>query len=542
MTDYINFTYDKLTSSTTSISINNFDLAVAGKQLFKDSSLSIQANTIYGFIGKNGSGKSSLLKQLYRIQTDKNQSNKIDTLYVEQEIKLDERKPIDFILDSNSKLKKLQDELSQIILLMEEEEIEDSVFETLLEKREELDVSINIWNPELEKSLAIKILKGLSFTDIMLKQESTLLSGGWMMRLSLARSLYLKPDLLLLDEPTNHLDLEAIIWLGDYLNKWNKTVIIVSHNIGFLNDTCDYIINIEDNKLVSYKGNYNAFKEANENKHTEMKNKWVKYNKQLKEIKKKGIKEKITEFELKNKVEQPVQLYSIYIEFESLPYIGGNLVSLDNASFSYGKENILENDALQVFPPILEKITCGIDMKSKIVLVGRNGSGKSTLVKLLVESIQPTSGSFEKKQQARIGYYNQHFESYLPLDITPIEYILSTTKVDINTMRQQFGKIKLDKNCYDKKICKLSGGQKARVALVQLILMKPHLLILDEPTNHLDIETVEALIDSLVKFEGGILVVTHESYLIKKLDSVIWMMDKTIKIIDSYDEYIKYIL
>ena len=534
MTDYLNFTFDKLISTTLAMSINNFDLSIAGKQLFKDSKLSIQSNTIYGLIGRNGSGKSSLLKELYSIQNklvSEKDSVKIDILYVEQEIKLDSRNPLDFILDSNSKLKKMQDELIHITKLMEDTDM--SNYDTLNEKCKELYSTINIWNPELEKATAIKILRGLGFTESMLEQESSLLSGGWMMRMSLARSLYLKPDLLLLDEPTNHLDLEAIVWLGDYLNDWNKTVVVVSHNIGFLNDTCDYIINIEDMKLIYYKGNYNAFKECLENKHTENKNKWDKYEKQLKDIKKKGIKDKIVEFEKKNKVDKPEPLYSVYIDFENQPVISGNILSIENVSYSYGDKKILDN------------ITCGIDMESKIVLVGKNGSGKSTFVKLLIEELVPTIGTISKKHQARIGYYNQHFESYLPFDMTPIEYILSTTTSELNTVRQYFGKIKLDKTCYDKKICELSGGQKARIALVKLILMKPHLLILDEPTNHLDIETVESLIKGLLEFQGGLLVITHESELIRKLDGNIWMMDQdthSIKRIDSYDNYIEYIL
>jgi ATP-binding cassette subfamily F protein 1 len=536
MTDYLNFTHDKLVSSSTAISINNFDLSIAGKQLFKDSKLSIQSNTIYGLIGKNGSGKSSLLKQLYSIQNEiktNKDSVKIDTLYVEQEIKLDERNPLDFILDSNSKLIKMQSDLDTITKLMEQDDIDDSIYTSLNEKSQELYSIVNVWNPELEKALAIKILKGLGFTETMLAQESTLLSGGWMMRMSLARSLYLKPDLLLLDEPTNHLDLEAIVWLGDYLNSWNKTVVVVSHNIGFLNDTCDYIVNIEDMKLVYYKGNYNAFKECLANKNKEIKDKWDKFEKQLKDIKKKGIKQKTIDFEAKNKAEKPGPLYSVYIQFDDILNVSGNILSLDNASYSYGSNEVLKN------------ITCGIDMDSKIVLVGKNGSGKSTFVKLLIEELKPTTGSLYRKQQAKIGYYNQHFESYLPQDMTPIEYILSSTKVDINSVRQQLGKIKLEKICYDKKISDLSGGQKARVALVQLILMKPHILILDEPTNHLDIETVEALIRGLVEYEGGLLVITHESHLIRQLDSVVWMMDpesKSIKTIESYDDYISYIL
>jgi ATP-binding cassette subfamily F protein 1 len=531
MTEYINFTHNNFISTIDSINCKNFDISIAGKQLFINTSLIIQPNTIYGLIGKNGSGKSTLLKQIYSMQQNSiNNSMKINTLYVEQEILLDTRNPIDFILDSNSKLKKTQDELNAITILLENEDIKNKDYNILNEKSKELYEIINIWNPELEKSLAIRILKGLGFTDKMLEQSSTYLSGGWCMRLSLARSLYLRPDLLLLDEPTNHLDLEAIIWISDYLNTWNKTVIVVSHNIGFLNDTCDYIINIENMKLVYYKGNYNAFKECLKNTQTEIKNKWDKYEKQLKDIKKKGVKNNIIEFEKKNKAIKPELLYSIYINFDLIPIINGNIISVENMSFSYKDNSILEN------------ISCGIDMNSKIVLVGKNGSGKSTFVNLLIRVIEPTKGSIYINPQARIGYYSQHFESYLPSDKTPVEYIMSTLNVDINCIYQYFGKIKLDKISYNKPIHSLSGGQKARVALVKLILMQPHLLILDEPTNHLDIETVDALIKGLINYNGGILIITHETDLIKKLDKTIWMLDpdsKNIMNIESYNEYVR---
>ena len=532
MTDYINFTYDKIISTSDMILINSLDLMVGSKYLFKNTKLSLQPSTIYGLIGRNGFGKSSLLKQIYSIMNKKitNNLNSCfnETLYVEQEITLDKRNPIDFILDSNIKLTKKIKELEEVTLLLEKDEGYES-YNILNERSKELYNVINTWNPELEKANAIIILKGLGFTEKMLKEESLLLSGGWMMRLSLARALYLKPDMLLLDEPTNHLDLEAIIWLGDYLTTWHKTVIIVSHNIGFLNDTCNYIINIENNKLVYYKGNYNKFKECLENKLTEEKKKYDRYIKQLGDIKKKGDKNKTIEFEKKNKCEKPTPFYNIYIMFEEVGRIKGNIISVDNISYNYNNNNI-----------ILDSISCGIDIDSRIVLVGKNGSGKSTFIKLLMGELTPTKGDVTLNKMARIGYYNQHFESYLPHELTPIEYIMKSCS-DINMIRQQFGKIKLDKECFNKKISELSGGQKARVALVQIILMQPHLLILDEPTNHLDIETVEALIIGLKCFTGGIVVITHESHIIRNMGARIWMLDnKSINYtVDSYDDYIE---
>lgn len=523
--------YNNKTSTSKNISIENFDLSIGSKVLFTDAKLNIVTDTVYGLIGKNGSGKSSLLLEIFKLQNSiekksTTESIKIDTLYSEQEIVLDSRNPVDYILDSNTKLINKQNELNRLEQMIQNEmNVDQSTLDELYD-------IINTWNPESEKGKVIKILKGLGFTDSMLMNESQILSGGWMMRISLARSLYLKPDLLLLDEPTNHLDLDAIIWLTQYISEWNKTVIIISHNIGFLNDVCDYIINIENKTLMYYKGNYNSFKLALQCKYTTELKIWTKYEKNLKDIKKKGQKELITKFLDKNKQVRPKPPYKIYIMFNVPNTIRSNIISVKKVSYGY---NIID--------PILENIDFGLDINSKVILVGPNGSGKSTLVKLLIGELIPTNGVIDRHPQATIGYYSQHFESTLPLDISPIQYLLNTTKVELNTIKSHFGKIKLDELYQNKPISLLSGGMKSKVALTQLILLNPHFLILDEPTNHLDIETVDALIDSLSLFQGGLLIITHETELIRKLDHTIWLMDQTNKTIKynigTYDEYIE---
>jgi ATP-binding cassette subfamily F protein 1 len=258
-----NITFDKFTVTNETININNFDISISGKQLFKNAILQLSPGKKYGLLGPNGSGKTTLLLNLLQLRNQDNQeTSKIYTLYVDQEIKLDHRNPVDFILDSNYKQRNIQKSIDEINLLLESDTLEDNEIESYQQKMIDLSEIISNWNPKKEESDVIKILIGLGFSLSDLHKESQLFSGGWQMRISLARSLYLDPDLLLLDEPTNHLDLEATIWLTDYLESWKHTAIIISHNIGFINDVCDYILNIETQKLGMYKGNYTSFKKA----------------------------------------------------------------------------------------------------------------------------------------------------------------------------------------------------------------------------------------------------------------------------------------
>ncbi len=276
-----NFIYENFTYNVNTLSINNFNLGVNNKTLFEEASLTINYGQRYCLIGKNGYGKTTLLKQFKSLCND----DKLKILYVEQELILDERTPLQFIFDSNIKLKHYQDRVN---MLQEKFNVSETYNEEEYNELVEAQTCLDSFNPDKEEALINKILIGLGFTQEMLETPSNLFSGGWQMRLSLARSLYLEPDLLLLDEPTNHLDLEAIIWLADYLQSWKKIALIVSHNIGFINNVCTYILNIENKKLISYRGNYNKFKSAFNKKLIEMKKEYEKFDKKLKEQKKKG--------------------------------------------------------------------------------------------------------------------------------------------------------------------------------------------------------------------------------------------------------------
>jgi len=553
--DLYNFTNESIACNFNSLSINNFNLSVGSKNLFKDSNLILSSGNKYGFIGKNGYGKTSLLKQIPTVCDE----TKMRHLYVEQELILDERLPVQFILDSNVKLKLIEERVNMLRMQFENDEGEFN--EDSFKELEEAENELNSFNPNKEESIIKKILVGLGFSIENLEKPSNLFSGGWQMRLSLGRALYLEPDLLLLDEPTNHLDLEAIIWLSNYLQSWKKIAVIVSHNIGFLNSVCSHIINIENYQTKVYKGNYYKFKKEYDNKLLEAKNNYESYDRKIKEMKKKNVtKDKIETFIKKNKVERPEKDYDIKIDFLPVRTYSNNIIKIENVSFSYYHDNHANNhnnhnNSDNNENKILDNITLGLSMESRVTLVGLNGSGKSTLIKLIMGEIKPQSGTISVKDGVKIGYYNQHFDQQLPFDKTPIEFLMNIApssdligknlnKYEI--VRSYLGKIKLDSSNHTKLIGELSGGQKARVALIKLIFEQPQILLLDEPTNHLDIETVETLIESLETFTGGMVLITHEPEMIERLSTNIWMLDKdTKKIItniNSFDDYCNLIL
>ena len=519
-----NFNYEKKTITLDSISIRNFSLSVGGKNLFEDTDLQLGYGQRYGFIGKNGSGKTSLIKQIPSLCNDN-----ILVLYIEQELILDESRidtPLEYVLGSNDKLNLMQQNVEKLRIMFDNDEIDH-------DKLAEAESELSSYNTDMEKVKVIKILNGLGFDDIMINQSVNIFSGGWRMRISLARALYLEPDILLLDEPTNHLDLEAIIWFETYIKSWKKILIVVSHNIGFLNEVCTHIINIENKKLCTYKGNYSRFKITYNKKLENQIKEYEKYEKTVKQMKKSGkySKKDMDEYEKKHVPYRPDMYNNFSINFlEPLAVrnSSSNYIRFENVSFGYSDKKIID------------KVSFGLDSESRICLVGLNGSGKSTLIKLISGEIQPTEGEIIIKEGIKFGYYNQHFEQQLPFDKSPVEFLQDYIP-DMQEVRKYLGTIKLEASAHNKKIGELSGGQKARVAMVKLIIERPHFLLFDEPTNHLDIETVEVLIESLESFKGGILLITHESELINSLNTRLWYMNKDTKKIDynieSFDKY-----
>jgi ATP-binding cassette subfamily F protein 1 len=505
-----------MNKSTKDIVINSITIQVPTKTLITDSELKIIYGTKYGLIGRNGHGKSTLLTQIATKQILIPKS--LTTFIVEQELEFDKDKTIyEIVSDANFKKNKLLEKIN----LIEHDSEQFERYNKLMEKLNNLDSNKD--EPKIRK-----ILFGLGFMYEDQSKPFSLFSGGWKMRVAIARGLYMQPNLLLLDEPTNHLDINSVIWLTDYLkNKWTKTLIIVSHDVYFLNQICNKIIHIDNKKLNYYNGNYDGFRKAYNMHITELEKQWAKIQRRKKETQNKSTKKEVVdEFIKKNKHLEPPIPYKVNIRFYDIrDDVKSSYITLSDITFGFDKL-------------LFQNVNLCIKQNEKITIVGKNGVGKSTLLQLIHGQLGNFGGEIIKNSKVVIGYYNQHLTDVLKSDETPIQYLMSKNKLikDFEA-RKYLGSIGLEGNIHTTLMSNLSGGQKARVCLAQINSLHPHVLLLDESTNHLDIESVEALINAINNFNGAVVMITHNIDMIEKTNSKILHLENLVLQEISYDDY-----
>ncbi|RZF40025.1 hypothetical protein LSTR_LSTR002428 [Laodelphax striatellus] len=531
------------------IKVENFSISAKGNDLFVNANLLIAHGRRYGLVGPNGHGKTTLLRHIasraFAIPPG------IDILYCEQEVVADDLSAVESVLKADVKRTKLLDECKDLEAKQEKGDM--SVQERLKEVYEELKAI----GADSAEPRARRILAGLGFSKSMQNRATKNFSGGWRMRVSLARALFVEPTLLLLDEPTNHLDLNAVIWLDNYLQGWKKTLLIVSHDQSFLDNVCNEIIHLDQQKLYYYKGNYSMFKKMYVQKRKEMIKDYEKQEKRLKDLKAHGQskkaaekkqKEALTRKQEKNKTKQqktnddetgPIELlqkpkeYIVKFSFPDPPPLQPPILGLYSVHFNYPGQ-----------PKLFVDVDFGIDMSSRVAIVGPNGVGKSTFLKLLTLDLQPTQGEAAKNHRLRIGRFDQHSGEHLTAEETPSEYLMRLFDLPYEKARKQLGTFGLVSHAHTIKMKDLSGGQKARVALAELCLNAPDVLILDEPTNNLDIESIDALAEAINEYKGGVIIVSHDERLIRDTECTLWVIeDQTINEVDGdFDDYRKELL
>uniref|UniRef100_A0A4W6CZR4 ATP-binding cassette sub-family F member 1 n=1 Tax=Lates calcarifer TaxID=8187 RepID=A0A4W6CZR4_LATCA len=530
------------------IKLERFSISAHGKELFVNADLLIVAGRRYGLVGPNGKGKTTLLKHIANraLSIPPN----IDVLLCEQEVVADDTPAVQAVLKADTRRLKLLEEEKQLQARLEKGE--DSVAERLEKVYEELRAI----GAAAAEAKARRILAGLSFTPEMQNRATKRFSGGWRMRVSLARALFMEPTLLMLDEPTNHLDLNAVIWLNNYLQGWKKTLLIVSHDQSFLDDVCTDIIHLDNQKLYYYRGNYLTFKKMYVQKQKELQKQYDKQEKKLKELKAGGKSTKQAEKQTKDVLTRKQQKgkkkggqeeesreatellkrpkeYTVKFTFPNPPPLSPPILGLHSVDFGYEGQK-----------PLFKNVDFGIDMDSRICIVGPNGVGKSTLLLLLNGKINPTKGEMRKNHRLKVGFFNQQYADQLNMEETATEYLMRNFNLPYQDGRKCLGRFGLESHAHTIQISKLSGGQKARVVFAELACRQPDVLILDEPTNNLDIESIDALSEAINEYKGAVIIVSHDARLITETQCQLWVVeDCTVNQIDGdFDDYKREVL
>lgn len=516
------------------LSIRNLSFLQSGIPLLRDINLQVFANQRVGLVGRNGCGKSTLFRLIRgEITPDQGEVSlqKSKTLaFVEQEIVSSAQTALAFTLEGDAEWQQLQSVL--------ENNTHDANWFAAQHRFEEID---GYGVP----ARAAQLLNGLGFSQAELDQPVSSFSGGWRMRLNLARALMRRADLLLLDEPTNHLDLEAIVWLEEYLARYPGSLIVVSHDREFLNACINQVAYMHDGVIDTYSGNYDKFERALVERINQQDQAFQQQQQQIahmedfvRRFRAKATKAKQAQSRLKA-LERLVRIApargkSDHYQFKiEAPERGPDLlIQAESAGFGY-------SDQL-----IFNQINLSLRTGARVALIGPNGAGKSTLIKLLIGELKPTIGQMHINPDIRVGYFAQHQLEYLDGNKTPLQHMQKIAPGETELVLRNFlGRFGLAGNDEDRPVATFSGGEKSRLALALIAYQKPHILLLDEPTNHLDMEMRDLLTFALEEYPGAVVLVSHDRSLIKAVADELWLVaDGSAKMFEGdLEEYKKWI-
>ncbi|WP_431024888.1 ATP-binding cassette domain-containing protein [Halomonas sp. H5] len=488
--------------------------------LIEDADLTLHAGHKAGIVGPNGAGKSSLFKLLLgELAPDKGEvelAGGVRIAHMAQEVEALERPIVDYVLDGDRALRATEAALAKAQAAGE------------AHREAELHGQIEALDGYSAPARAAQLLVGLGFAQADLSRPLSDFSGGWRMRVNLARTLFMPSDLLLLDEPTNHLDLDALLWLEQWLTRYPGTLLLISHDRDFLDAVCDHVVHFDRRRLVLYRGNYTAFERSRAEKLAQQQAEAAKQQARREEIEQfvarfraKATKARQAQSRLKMlermetiavaHVDSPFHFTLPAAEKTSHP-----LLVLDEARLGYrGEEG---GETVQ-----LDQVKLSLQPGQRIGLLGPNGAGKSTLIKSLTGELPLLAGKRIEGEHLAVGYFAQHQLEGLDLSASPFLHVqrLSPRASD-QEIRSFLGGFGFQGDDAFAEVGNFSGGEKARLALALVAWLRPNLLLLDEPTNHLDLEMREALTEALAGFEGAVILVSHDRHLLRATVDEFW--------------------
>ncbi len=520
------------------LKISEISLFRGGRQLFDHASLSVFANQRVGLVGANGTGKSSLfslIREELSLDAGKIElSGNIVISSVAQETPSIKKAAIDHVIDGDRELRQLQENLEK-----EESHGDGGNIAGLHAKIDAIDgYTCN--------NRAAELLDGLGFSAEDMAKPVSEFSGGWRMRLNLAQALFCRSNLLLLDEPTNHLDLEAVVWLEGWLRGYHGMVLLISHDRDFLDSVVNAIASLEHQKLDFYSGNYTDFELARAEKLSQQQTMYEKQQREIEHMhsfitrfKAKATKSKQAQSRIKalDRMEKilPAHIDSSFaFNFRPSPKSPKPMLKLEDASFAYG-----------VDAPIIGGVGLSIMPGDRLGLLGLNGAGKSTLIKLFAQDLEVSSGHMLCSDGVQIGYFAQHQLEQLDLAASPL---LHMRRVDSKATDQELlnhlGGFGFCGDKVESVVAPFSGGEKARLVLAMIVWQRPNLLLLDEPTNHLDLDMRQALVAALQDYDGAVVIVSHDRYLLNTTTDKFLLVDscQLQEFTGDLDDYYKWLL
>ncbi|XP_062171506.1 ABC transporter F family member 1 [Alnus glutinosa] len=501
------------------IRIESLSVTFHGHDLIVDSELELNYGRRYGLLGLNGCGKSTLLTAIGHRELPI--PDHMDIFHLTREIEASDMSSLEAVISCDEERLRLEKEVE---VLAAQEDGGGEALERIYERLEALDAAT-------AEKRAAEILFGLGFSKQMQAKKTRDFSGGWRMRIALARALFMNPTILLLDEPTNHLDLEACVWLEETLKRFDRILVVVSHSQDFLNGVCTSIIHMQSKKLKLYTGNYDQYvqtrSELEENQMKQYKWEQEQISSMKEYIARFGhgsaklarqaqSKEKtLAKMERGGLTEKVARDRVLVFRFADVGKLPPPVLQFVEVTFGYTPENL-----------IYKNIDFGVDLDSRIALVGPNGAGKSTLLKLMTGDLVPNDGMVRRHNHLRIAQFHQHLTEKLDLELPALLFMMREYPGnEEEKMRAAIGKFGLSGKAQVMPMKNLSDGQRSRVIFAWLAYRQPQLLLLDEPTNHLDIETIDSLAEALNEWDGGLVLVSHDFRLINQVAHEIWVCE-----------------